>query len=189
MLKHVFWFPLFCSLFTLGGCSGTASDFQCNATTSDQCMTMEEANNLARKKTEGAKGKPDAGKLPALVDIPPSPVQPLTTPVMSSSPGVAAPLASEHSSFVAPSSAPRAKTASRAVFIPSRGGLPPLQTEAVCATPRCDVLGEATPLRLTDSIGTVWIAPWVDTADVFHQPGRLSFVVTPGTWQLPQQLQ
>ncbi|WP_232479347.1 TraV family lipoprotein [Aeromonas salmonicida] len=35
---------------------------------------------------------------------------------------------------------------------------------------------------------SVWIAPWIDASDVFHQPGRVSFVVTPGTWQLPQQL-
>jgi conjugal transfer pilus assembly protein TraV len=41
---------------------------------------------------------------------------------------------------------------------------------------------------LTDTIATLWIAPWIDDADVFHQPGRVSFVLTPGTWQLPQQL-
>ncbi|WCB52529.1 TraV family lipoprotein (plasmid) [Aeromonas salmonicida subsp. salmonicida] len=58
----------------------------------------------------------------------------------------------------------------------------------VCAPPRCDNLGEATPLRLIDATASVWIAPWIDASDVFHQPGRVSFVVTPGTWQLPQQL-
>ena len=31
------------SLLTLSGCAGTTSDFECNATTSDTCMTIEQA--------------------------------------------------------------------------------------------------------------------------------------------------
>ena len=29
------------SLLTLSGCAGTTSDFECNATTSDTCMTID----------------------------------------------------------------------------------------------------------------------------------------------------
>ncbi len=32
------------SALLLTGCAGTETEFQCNATTSDTCMTMEQAN-------------------------------------------------------------------------------------------------------------------------------------------------
>ncbi|HBT6130031.1 MULTISPECIES: type IV conjugative transfer system lipoprotein TraV, partial [Klebsiella] len=32
----------------LTGCAGTETEFQCNATTSDTCMTMEQANEKAK---------------------------------------------------------------------------------------------------------------------------------------------
>lgn len=182
-MKHLLWPPLLGALL-LSGCTGTATDFQCNATTSDRCMTMEEANNMARQKTEGAKGKPGAGVLPALVEIPSSPVTPQAMPSMTA---LAAP-SSSSSTAVSPSTVPPAQTAQRALFTPSNASSPPRQTEALCASPRCDALGEATPLRLPGAIATLWIAPWIDASDVFHQPGRVTFVLTPGTWQLPQQI-
>ncbi|HAT3652609.1 TPA: type IV conjugative transfer system lipoprotein TraV, partial [Raoultella ornithinolytica] len=36
------------SALLLTGCAGTESDFECNATTSDTCMTMEQANEKAK---------------------------------------------------------------------------------------------------------------------------------------------
>lgn len=150
------WFYLCTSL--LLGCAGSSSHFECDATTSDQCMTMERANELARKKTEPAIKQP-AGALPALIELP-----------------SAAPLK------------PSTLTVSTTEITTSVIEQAIIQTEALCQPPRCDTLGEATPLRQLDTIATVWIAPWVDNADVFHQPGRVSFVVTPGVWQLPQQI-
>lgn len=177
------------AVLALAGCTGTASEFQCNATTSDRCMTMEQANDMARSKTEGARGKPGAGALPALVELPPPSVTPLSVPtaVKPHSSVTPAPV----SGFVAPASSSAvkaAKTGQQATFTPATPGSTPLHTEALCSAPRCDSLGEAPPLRLTDTIATLWIAPWIDDADVFHQPGRVSFVLTPGTWQLPHQL-
>lgn len=32
----------------LSGCAGTSSEFECNATTSDTCMTMHQANDKAK---------------------------------------------------------------------------------------------------------------------------------------------
>lgn len=182
------WIALVAALL-LAGCAGTASEFECNATTSDRCMTMEQANDMARNKTEGARGKPGAGALPALVELPAPSVTPLSVPtaVKPHSSVTPAPV----SGFVAPASSSAvkaAKTGQQAIFTPATPGSTPLHTEALCTAPRCDSLGEATPLRLTDTIATLWIAPWIDDADVFHQPGRVSFVLTPGTWQLPHQL-
>lgn len=52
----------------LSGCAGTSSEFECNATTSDTCMTMHQANDKAKLKEEGDTVKPDAGALPRLAD-------------------------------------------------------------------------------------------------------------------------
>ena len=78
-MKHHTWLALAAALL-LGGCAGTASEFECNATTSDRCMTMEQANDMARSKTEGARGKPGAGASPALVELPAPSVTPLSVP-------------------------------------------------------------------------------------------------------------
>lgn len=37
----------------LTGCAGAKSDFECNATSSDSCMTIDAANNMARMKSQG----------------------------------------------------------------------------------------------------------------------------------------
>lgn len=192
--------PLLLCALLLAGCAGTATEFECNATTSDNCMTMGQANELARKKTQSAAnaGKPGAGALPALVDLPAAPqhgttmataapttpVKATPAPTAPATSSVLAPVATSSASTTPAASAPLAP---RALFTPTAASVP-LATDAMCSTPRCDTLGEATPLRLTDTIATLWIAPWIDSADQFHQPGRVSFVLTPGTWQLPQQL-
>ncbi|ELX8243937.1 TraV family lipoprotein, partial [Escherichia coli] len=36
----------------LSGCAGMKSEFDCNATASNSCMTMDEANNKARSASE-----------------------------------------------------------------------------------------------------------------------------------------
>ncbi|MGG7695275.1 type IV conjugative transfer system lipoprotein TraV, partial [Klebsiella aerogenes] len=52
----------------LTGCAGTETDFQCNATTSDTCMTMEQANEKAKAKEERSEAKTVAAGLPRLAD-------------------------------------------------------------------------------------------------------------------------
>nr|QUN03538.1 TraV [Salmonella enterica subsp. enterica serovar Weltevreden] len=53
---------------------------------------------------------------------------------------------------------------------------------------RCDNPGSVHPQRSQDQIATVWIAPWVDSDNAFHQPGRVSFVVSPADWVLPARV-
>ncbi|MGZ9927526.1 type IV conjugative transfer system lipoprotein TraV, partial [Escherichia coli] len=48
----------------LTGCAGTETEFQCNATTSDTCMTMEQANEKAKKLEQSSEAKPVAASLP-----------------------------------------------------------------------------------------------------------------------------
>ncbi|ELZ5529400.1 TraV family lipoprotein, partial [Escherichia coli] len=48
MKQISFFIPLLGTLL-LYGCAGTSTEFECNATTSDTCMTMEQANEKAKK--------------------------------------------------------------------------------------------------------------------------------------------
>jgi conjugal transfer pilus assembly protein TraV len=56
------------SALLLTGCAGTETEFQCNATTSDTCMTMEQANEKAKLKEERSDAKPAAAGLPQLAE-------------------------------------------------------------------------------------------------------------------------
>lgn len=56
------------SALLLTGCAGTETEFQCNATTSDTCMTMEQANEKAKLKEERSDVKPAAAGLPQLAE-------------------------------------------------------------------------------------------------------------------------
>lgn len=47
MKQISFFIPLLGTLL-LSGCAGTSTEFECNATTSDTCMTMEQANEKAK---------------------------------------------------------------------------------------------------------------------------------------------
>ncbi len=161
----------------LTGCAGVDSEFECNATTSDRCMTMEQANDKARLATEGAAGKPAATALPTLVN-PPVAVRPVSRPVAYTRPVMpAAPVV--HPALVS-TPAPRPPTPVSSA---------PLQRAALpapsCAPRRCRDAGEVRPVRTAERTANVWIAPYVDTQDVFHQPGRVSFVLTAPAWHMP----
>ena len=58
--------PLLAGVVLLSGCAGAKSDFECNATSSDSCMTIGAANSMARQKTKSAAVKPGATLLPTL---------------------------------------------------------------------------------------------------------------------------
>ncbi|EEN3384889.1 type IV conjugative transfer system lipoprotein TraV, partial [Salmonella enterica subsp. enterica serovar Enteritidis] len=58
----------FCGVLLLSGCAGTNSDFECTATTSDTCMTMEQANEKAKRQEQPETVKPGAVSLPHLAE-------------------------------------------------------------------------------------------------------------------------
>ncbi|EWE66158.1 type IV conjugative transfer system lipoprotein TraV [Klebsiella pneumoniae] len=85
------------SALLLTGCAGTETEFQCNATTSDTCMTMEQANEKAKLKEERSDAKPAAAGLPRLADgnfrttspnSYPLPPQPVINPGRNTAPSV-----------------------------------------------------------------------------------------------------
>lgn len=200
------------SVLLLSGCAGVKSSFDCDATTSDTCMTMTKANQLARDKAAKQAGKPAAGGLPSLVNLPsqaasqPVPVQSvISTPSAAPSPSVgssttvtpaprpSAPSPVRSGGMLSPrpvAGVPVSTTASRPVpaTTPVRSVTPVSAPAPSCQTVRCDSPGAVHPQRSQDRIATVWIAPWVDSDNAFHQPGRVSFVADPADWVLPSRV-
>ncbi|MBF4180384.1 type IV conjugative transfer system lipoprotein TraV [Lelliottia nimipressuralis] len=166
----IFILPAVAGALLLTGCAGVKSDFDCDATTSDRCMTMSQANQLARDKTgSDAPGKPAAGAARSPAELP------RTVPVVSSHNVPAQSL---------PTTTPPAITSA-----PSA----PVSTEASvntfsCNTVRCDGAGSVRALRAGEQIATVWVAPWIDSSDAFHQPGRISFVTSGPAWVMPARI-
>lgn len=161
----------------LSGCAGTSSEFECNATTSDTCMTMHQANDKAKLKEEGDTVKPGAGALPRLADgnfssasnSAPATSMPLPTPSVqrvASVPFTAKPIAT------APLTPVSVTPASQPYISPVT--TPVVSTEY----PR--------PLRVGERTAQLWIAPYIDTADVYHQPSNVVFVVTSSHWGKPR---
>ncbi|HFS8113140.1 TPA: type IV conjugative transfer system lipoprotein TraV [Enterobacter asburiae] len=192
------------SVLLLSGCAGVKSSFDCDATTTDSCMTMTKANQLARDKATSQQGKPGAGALPSLVNLPaPAAAVPsasrsgISAPsgarAASNSPAVSAGTATRTSAGAASSTrapGPAAVTPVTAVSSvpasrPVMSGVTPAPS---CQSVRCDSPGSVHPQRSQDQTATVWIAPWVDSDNAFHQPGRVSFVVSSADWVLPSRV-
>lgn len=196
------------SVLLLSACAGVKSSFDCDATTSDTCMTMTKTNQLARDKA----GKQAAGGLPSLVNLPAQlmPVRSVTSTPSATPPPAPYPCVSSsatvtiaaHNSAPSPTrsggplsprpvaGAPVSTTVSRPVLttVPVCTVTPVASHAPSCQTVRCDSPGEVYPQRSQDRIATVWIAPWVDSDNAFHQPGRVSFVADPADWVLPSRV-
>lgn len=188
------------SVLLLTGCAGVKSSFDCDATTSDTCMTMTKANQLARDKAAKQAGKPAAGGLPSLVNLPATSAAVLPSAsryavstssriqVTSNKPAVSVDGATGKSTnAAAPTLTPRL-VAGTPVTPVSRPAVSVGNPALSCQTVRCDNPGSVHPQRSRDRIATVWIAPWVDSDNAFHQPGRVSFVVSPADWVLPARI-
>ena len=163
-------------ILMLAGCAGTASDFECDATTSDTCMTMEHANEKAKRLEESAV-KPDAAALPRLAEgnfrtASAQPLAPSPLPVQSVASG-SAPVGGAHA-VVNPFS--------RSTDVKPVSSSGPV----VAPKPTHESIVDPRPLRLGEKTAGLWIAPYIDTQDVYHQPGRVFFVVKPSAWGKPR---
>ncbi|MBS6147540.1 MAG: type IV conjugative transfer system lipoprotein TraV [Klebsiella aerogenes] len=188
-----------CALL-LSGCAGVKSSFDCDATTSDTCMTMTKANQLARDKAAKQAGRPAAGGLPSLVNLPatsaaavPSASRSVVSPasggqVTSNTSVVSAGTPTGINTNAAASTLTPRPVAVTQVTPVSRSNVSVVTPALSCQSVRCDNPGSVHPQRSQDQIATVWIAPWVDSDNAFHQPGRVSFVVSPADWVLPARV-
>lgn len=188
-----------CALL-LSGCAGVKSSFDCDATTSDTCMTMTKANQLARDKAAKQAGKQAAGGLPSLVNLPatsaagvPSASRSAVSPPSGTRTVSATPAVSAGTSAGVKTNTATSTLTPRPVAVTPVTPVPRTNVSAVtpapsCQSVRCDNPGSVHPQRSQDQIATVWIAPWVDSDNAFHQPGRVSFVVSPADWVLPDRV-
>lgn len=192
-------FMLAGGVLLLSGCTGMKSEFDCTETADNGCLTMDEANNRARVKTEGDKQQV---RLPKLAEVTPMPVQPSVTSVSvapSRTPVVTAP-ASVAVAAVSPSALQPAAVVGSAPRNPFRGDSTPVRPAVVSAAPVTTPsvsgmtvagtfapsawadTGMQPPVRLPSGTARLWIAAWVDEDQVYHQPSVVSFEVAPARW-------
>ncbi|WP_370605725.1 type IV conjugative transfer system lipoprotein TraV [Citrobacter braakii] len=179
-----------CGILLLSGCAGTASDFECNATTSDTCMTMEQANEKAKRVEAQNTVKQDATSLPRLaegnfrttpVPVVTQTVHPVSIPVAST--GTPQKMLAPRPLYTPPvgvktvssgSVAPRPVLSS---VVPVRS-VTPVSEAARAVPPR--------PLRVGEQTAALWIAPYIDNQDIYHQPSSVFFVIKPSVWGKPR---
>ncbi|MHA0917497.1 type IV conjugative transfer system lipoprotein TraV [Kosakonia cowanii] len=161
---------LLCSALT--GCAGMNSDFDCNATATDKCLTTAEANALAAKGKsindigqDAAVKKPAGETLPALRNT--APAVNSSRPVSVAATGVIAPRP------IATVSSPVRSTLT---------GQTAQTTSYVSPASSVSGAGRVTAQRIPDATQRLWIAPWVDTDDNFHQPAVVEFVKNKSHW-------
>lgn len=173
-------FMLAGSALLLSGCAGMKSEFDCTATADNGCLTMDEANNRARLKTESERPE---NRLPPLAEVKPVSVAPSATPAALVQPVVV-------TASVQP--APVSTTVSRNPF---RGNATPVRPAVASSAPVITTTVASTsapsawadtgmqpPVRLPSGTARLWIAAWIDEDQVHHQPSVVSFEVTPARW-------
>ncbi len=153
----------------LSGCAGMNDDFDCNKTATDQCLTMEQAQGLASHgkslddldtskggAVKKAASEPIATK--ALSNSKPV-IKPYVNPVVSGS--------AVKSSF--PSQSARSVTSASAVRVVEKDNP--------------NSAGGVEAVRYQDVTQRIWISPWVDKDDNFHQPSIVEFVTNKSSWK------
>ncbi|MBB6937240.1 type IV conjugative transfer system lipoprotein TraV [Escherichia coli] len=154
----------------LSGCAGTSTEFECNATTSDTCMTMEQANEKAKKLEQPADAKSAAASLPRLAEG-----NFRTTTVRAAS------TASPSGSGPAVTALPEQKLpAPRPLFTAAR------EVKTVVPVSSVTPVTPPRPLRTGEQTAALWIAPYIDNQDVYHQPSSVFFVIKPSAWGKPR---
>lgn len=158
-MKILYLTPVALALL-LSGCAGMKSEFDCDATASNSCMTMDEANNKARSVTENNTFRQqDTKTLPPLAE---SRVQ---------QPGESLP-------FAVRTPADKTAVSVQPAYQASLSEKP----EAVTNSRPVTFPVSQDPVRLQATIARMWIAAWTDEQDIWHQPSLVAFEVTPSRW-------
>lgn len=162
----------------LTGCAGMKSEFDCSATASNGCMTMDEANNKARAMTENQKGKVAKGRrtLPPLAAVPTM----RKSAVSSGGLSVTKPTVIASAVGTGKGAQPASRNPFRGAVVDS-GGM--TVSAGVPQASAWSDIGMARPVRLPSTTARMWIAAWTDEQAVWHQPSVVSFEVEPARWQ------
>ncbi len=170
-MYKLFGGALLCAALT--GCAGMNSDFDCNKTTTDQCLSMADASKLAAKgrSLDDLSVEKDSSPKPAgevLATLPNS--RPAASPDRKVSVATLAP----HPIMSAPATTPGST-------LPA--SYTPEKTVSAHVTPSDYAsAGRVNALRIPDATQRLWIAPWVDEQDSFHQPAVVEFVKLKSRW-------
>lgn len=158
-------FLIMTSAAILSGCAGMNNDFDCNKTASDQCLTMEQAQGLASHgksldDLDSTKGGAEKKAVTERVATAPlsntRPVlKPYSNPVVSGT-SVKSNLLSQRIQTV---------------------------TERVVEKVNLNSAGSVNAVRYQDVTQRLWISPWVDKDDSFHQPSIVEFVTEKSAWK------
>ena len=177
----------------LTGCAGTESDFECNATTSDTCMTMEQANEKAKAQEESTSAKPAAAGLPRLADGNFRTSSPNSYPLPPQPDLTRAKVAADRQRAQAAALNNPTDNNIKAYFETEKRmlSLPvvkmSLPVVASTFTSPATIPGNyPRPLRKGEQIASLWVAPYIDSDDVYHQSTTVLFVVTPSAWGQPR---
>jgi conjugal transfer pilus assembly protein TraV len=162
---------LLCAALT--GCAGMNSDFDCNKTTTDQCLSMADASKLA------AKGR-SLDDLSVEKDSSPKPAGEALATLPNSRPAVS-PDRKVSVATLAPRPVMSAPPAPSGRIL--RASYIPVKAAPVGVTPSDYAsAGRVNALRIPDATQRLWIAPWVDEQDSFHQPAVVEFVKQKSRW-------
>ncbi|KHD99212.1 conjugal transfer protein TraV [Pantoea stewartii] len=171
-MQKLFACALLCAALT--GCAGMNTDFDCNKTATDQCLTMSEASHLADKgkSLDDLTAQKDAApKAAAEALATPGNVKPAINPQRTVSVATLAPRPVSGQA-VTPGTIRASTVPVRASSLPA-GNV----TAADSNGP-----GQVDARRIPDATQRLWIAPWVDEQDSFHQPAVVEFVKKKSRW-------
>ncbi|MCK8417595.1 type IV conjugative transfer system lipoprotein TraV [Erwinia amylovora] len=154
----------------LSGCAGMNDDFDCNKTATDQCLTMEQAQGLASQgksldDLDASKGGSEKKVVSETV---------ATKPLSNNKPVI--------KSYINPVES--GSTVKSSLF-------PPQNVRPVISTTPIRVIEKVNPnsagsvnsIRYQDVTQRIWISPWVDKDDSFHQPSIVEFVSEHSSWK------
>lgn len=154
----------------LSGCAGMNDEFDCNKTATDQCLTMEQAQGLAShgkslddldisKGGAVKKAVPETVATKTLSNSKPV-IKPYVSPVVSGSAVKGSSLQSQNARLATSASPVR-----------------------VIEKDNPNAAGGVDAVRYQDVTQRVWISPWVDKDDTFHQPSIVEFVTEKSSWK------
>ncbi len=133
-------------------------------------MALEQANEKAKKLEQSSEAKPVAASLPSLADgdFRTTSVQAVATTTPSHSrPAVTA---LPEQKLLAP----------RPLFTAAR------EVKTVVPVSSVTPVTPPRPLRTGEQTAALWIAPYIDNQDVYHQPSSVFFVIKPSAWGKPR---
>lgn len=171
-MHKLFACALLCAALT--GCAGMNSDFDCNKTATDQCLSMSDASRLAAKgkslddvgTVKAASPKPAAEALATPGNVKPAvnPYRPVSVSTLAPRPIAGQPVAK-----------PVARSTNT---LPSK----PVTSSGLITPAEYSGPGQVNATRIPDATQRLWIAPWVDEQDSFHQPAVVEFVKQKSRW-------